>query len=144
VTGSLGYTDAYTSVDGPAQVAPPRSRRGLAGATLPKTPKWKFNVSPRYQADLGSHGSLVFLADVTFTSTMKNDTEGTFLLDRPATVLNARSPIGARRELGTDRRRHQPDQRALLTTGQAQLAGGQIYGTYSRPAEWYARVGVKF
>jgi len=31
-----------------------------------------------------------------------------------------------------------------LTTGQAQLAGGQIYGTYSRPAEWYARVGVKF
>jgi iron complex outermembrane receptor protein len=61
----------------------------FAGATLPKTPKWKFNVSPRYQADLGSHGSLVFLADVTFTSTMKNDTEGTFLLDRPSTtVLN--------------------------------------------------------
>jgi iron complex outermembrane receptor protein len=31
-----------------------------------------------------------------------------------------------------------------LTTGQAQLAGGQIYGTYNRPAEWYARLGVKF
>jgi iron complex outermembrane recepter protein len=29
-------------------------------------------------------------------------------------------------------------------TGQAQVAGGQIYGTYSRPAEWYARLGVKF
>lgn len=32
----------------------------------------------------------------------------------------------------------------LLITGQAQLAGGQIYGTYNRPAEWYARLGVKF
>jgi len=31
-----------------------------------------------------------------------------------------------------------------LTTGQAQLAGGQIYGTYSRPVEWYAKLGVKF
>jgi iron complex outermembrane receptor protein len=29
-------------------------------------------------------------------------------------------------------------------TGQAQIAGGQIYGTYSRPAEWYVRVGFSF
>lgn len=116
------------------------------GVTLPKTPKWKFNVSPRYQADLGSHGTVVFLADVTFTSTMKNDTEGTFLLDRPSTtVVNGsvtyRAPGGVW-ELtagGTNLTNER-----YLTTGQAQLAGGQIYGTYSRPAEWYARVGVKF
>ncbi len=31
-----------------------------------------------------------------------------------------------------------------LVTGQAQIAGGFIYGTYSRPAEWYVRVGVEF
>ena len=31
-----------------------------------------------------------------------------------------------------------------LVTGQFQAAGGEIYGTYSRPAEWYARPGVKF
>jgi iron complex outermembrane receptor protein len=31
-----------------------------------------------------------------------------------------------------------------LVTGQAQFAGGQAYGTYSRPTEWYARIGVKF
>ncbi|MEO8115062.1 MAG: hypothetical protein ABI655_11810, partial [Phenylobacterium sp.] len=31
-----------------------------------------------------------------------------------------------------------------LVTGQAQIAGGQVYGTYSRPAEWYARLGLKF
>ncbi|PTR11829.1 MULTISPECIES: TonB-dependent receptor [unclassified Novosphingobium] len=148
ITGSLGYTDAkYTSVDGPAQVAPSALQAGVfAGATLPKTPKWKFNVSPRYQADLGSHGTLVFLGDVTFTSMMKNDTEGTFLLDRQhTTVLNGsvtyRAPGGSW-ELtagGTNLTNER-----YLTTGQAQLAGGQIYGTYSRPAEWYARVGVKF
>ena len=88
----------------------------------------------------------MFLADVTFTSTMKNDTEGTFLLDRPSTtVLNGsityRAP-GGNWELtagGTNLTNER-----YLTTGQAQLAGGQIYGTYSRPAEWYARVGVKF
>jgi len=32
----------------------------------------------------------------------------------------------------------------FLTTGQAQIAGGQFYGTYNRPGEWYARFGVKF
>jgi iron complex outermembrane receptor protein len=31
-----------------------------------------------------------------------------------------------------------------LVTGQAQVAGGQIYGTYSRPTEWYVRVGFEF
>jgi len=31
-----------------------------------------------------------------------------------------------------------------IGTGQAQIAGGQIYGTYNRPAEWYARLGFKF
>jgi iron complex outermembrane receptor protein len=86
------------------------------------------------------------MGDVTFTSMMKNDTEGTFLLNRPhTTVLNGsityREPndhwdltVG-----GTNLTNER-----YLTTGQAQLAGGQIYGTYSRPAEWYARVGVKF
>jgi iron complex outermembrane receptor protein len=31
-----------------------------------------------------------------------------------------------------------------LTNGQAQIAGGQFYGTYSRPREWYAKLGLKF
>ena len=31
-----------------------------------------------------------------------------------------------------------------LVTGQAQIAGGQIYGTYSRPREWYAKLGLRF
>ncbi|HEY0959707.1 MAG TPA: hypothetical protein VGE05_10580, partial [Novosphingobium sp.] len=31
-----------------------------------------------------------------------------------------------------------------LTTGNANIAAGTIYGTYNRPAEWYARLGVTF
>lgn len=148
LNASVGYTDAYyNSVSGPAQVAPSPLQAGVfAGATLPKTPKWKANFSPRYEADLGSHGKLVFLGDVTVTSSMKNDTEGTFLLNRPSTtVVNAsvtyREP-GEHWDLtvgGTNLTNER-----YLTTGQAQLAGGQIYGTYSRPSEWYARLGVKF
>jgi len=118
----------------------------IPGATLPKTPKWKVNISPRYEADLGDHGKLVFLGDVTYTSAVKNDTEGTYLLMRPGNALvNAsatyKAPSG-NWDLtvgGTNL-----TSKRLLITGQAQLAGGQIYGTYNRPAEWYARLGVKF
>lgn len=159
-TGSVGYTDAkYTVICGeggnfPAFcegnnsfVAPTPIQAGVfKGAQLPKTPKFKWNFSPRYEADLGSHGSLVFLGDVTLTSSLWNDTERTFLLQRPqTTVVNAsvtyRDPSD-HWELtagGTNLTNER-----YLTTGQAQLAGGQIYGTYSRPAEWYARLGVKF
>ena len=148
LNGSVGFTDAkYTSVLAPAQVAPSPLQLGvLVGSELPKTPKWKFNFSPRYEADLGTHGKLIFLGDITRTSSMRNDTEGSILLNRPATtVVNGsvtyREPDG-RWDLavgGTNLTNER-----YLTTGQAQLAGGQIYGTYSRPAEWYARVGVKF
>ena len=39
--------------------------------------------------------------------------------------------------------RNLTDERYLVT-GQAQFAGGQAYGTYSRPREWYARLNVNF
>ncbi|WP_374530717.1 TonB-dependent receptor [Novosphingobium sp.] len=148
LNASVGYTDAYyTSVLAPAQVAASPLQAGVfKGVSLPKTPKWKLNFSPRYEADLGDKGTIVFLGDITWTDKMKNDTEGTFLLDRPSTtVINAsityKEP-GDHWDLtvgGTNITNER-----YLTTGQAQLAGGQIYGTYSRPAEWYVRLGVKF
>lgn len=151
INASVGYLDAtYTSVDAGAVVAASTGKFGAAGvgkgATLPKTPEWKINISPRYQADLGNGGEVIFLADYTYTAEMKNDTEGTFLLMRPKTnIINLsvtyREPDN-RYEVtvgGTN----VTDER-YLTTGQAQIAGGVVYGTYSRPAEWYARLGFKF
>jgi len=148
VNASLGLINAeYISVLDPAQVAPNPAQAGVfPGADLPKTPDFKFNISPRFEFDPGNGATMVLLADFTHTSSMWNDTERAYLLQRPATdILN----LSARYE--------EPDGRwditvggtnitneRYLTTGQAQIAGGQFYGTYSRPAEWYARLGVSF
>jgi iron complex outermembrane receptor protein len=104
------------------------------------------NVSPRYEFDLGGNGSIILIGDYTYTSKIWNDTERTFLLMRPSTDLVSasityRAPdekwdvtIG-----GTNLTNER-----FINTGQAQIAGGQIYGTWSRPAEWYAKLAVKF
>lgn len=162
LNGSVGYIDSYyTAVDPAAQVygyangpcAAPAGAVGnpdqigvCVGATLPKTPHWKFNISPRYELNLGNDSSIVLLADYTHTSGLKNDTEGTLLLNRGATdMVNAsvtyRLP-GGNWELtagGTNL-----TNKRYLVTGQYQAAGGVIYGTYNRPAEWYVRLGMKF
>jgi iron complex outermembrane receptor protein len=147
INGSIGYLDAYyTTVLAPAQVAPNPFQEGVGvGSALPKAPHWKINLSPRIELPVGN-GSVVLLGDWTHTTGMRNDTEGTFLLMRPVTdIVNASLTYNAPSKnwnltvggtnLTNDR---------YLVTGQAQIAGGQIYGTYSRPAEWYVRVGFSF
>ena len=116
------------------------------GAELPKTPDFTFNLSPRVRLPIGSFGEITLAASYTYTTPMWNDTERTFLLRRGYTHLlntnitfrpnsdNWHVTLGATNLL---------DDRYLVT-GQAQIAGGLIYGTYSRPAEWYARVGIDF
>jgi iron complex outermembrane recepter protein len=147
INASVGYLDAkYTDVLVPAQVAANPFQAGVfPGGTLPKTPKLKFNISPRYEIDLGDKGSVVLLADYTHSSSLWNDTERAFLLERPSTdLLNGsityKAPANWDITLGmtniTDER--------YLVTGQAQIAGGLFYGTYSRPREWYAKLGVNF
>jgi iron complex outermembrane receptor protein len=147
VTASAGYLDAhYTDVAGPAQVAPSVFQLGVTdGSPLPKAPEWKFNVAPRLEVPLGG-GSVVLLGDWTHTTSMRNDTEGTILLMRPVTdVINA--SVTYKPDHGnwnvTVGGTNITDERYLVT-GQAQIAGGVIYGTYSRPAEWYARLGFEF
>jgi iron complex outermembrane receptor protein len=147
VTGSLGYTDAkYTSVDGPAQVAPPRSRRGLCRchaaqdaqvevqrlAALPGRSGQPRQPGVPGRRDLHQHDEERHRRHVPARSSEHHR----------AQRLDHLSAPGGNWELtagGTNLTNER-----YLTTGQAQLAGGQIYGTYSRPAEWYARVGVKF
>ncbi|MFM2099791.1 MAG: hypothetical protein RLZZ366_1330 [Pseudomonadota bacterium] len=148
INASVGYTDAkYTAVLAPAQVAANPFQAGVfVGAELPKSPKWKFNFSPRYQVNLGNGGKVILLADYTHTTSLWNDTERAFLLKRPSTDLlngsitykepNQHWDITVGMTNITDTR--------YLTTGQAQIAGGQFYGTFSRPREWYAKLGLKF
>jgi iron complex outermembrane recepter protein len=141
ISAGFGYNDAYyTRLAPQAVVAPTQYQLGTGvGADLPKTPKSKFNISPRYEFGLGAAGSLVLLADYTRTSSMRNDTEGTFLLIRPASdTLNAAVTYkaGSSKWDLTLGGTNLTDDR-YLTTGQQQGAGGQIYGSYNRPREWY-------
>ncbi|HPE32008.1 MAG TPA: TonB-dependent receptor, partial [Parvularculaceae bacterium] len=92
INASVGVMDAYyTDVLVPAQVpANPLQAGVFPDADLPKTPDFKFNISPRYEMTLGNNGTLVALVDYTHTSSMWNDTERTYLLQRPKTdILNA-------------------------------------------------------
>lgn len=147
INASVGYTDAYyTAVLAGAQVAANPFQAGVfPGADLPKTPKWKFNVSPRYEVSMGGDARLVLLADWTHTTSLWNDTERAFLLQRgPTDIVNGNITYksGSNWEL-TVGMTNITDERYLVT-GQAQIAGGQFYGTYSRPREWFARLGVEF
>jgi outer membrane receptor protein involved in Fe transport len=150
INGSVGHIDAeYSLVDAAvAAVSGPNPFQAgtLEGGPLPKTPSWKTNISPRYEAKLGNGGSLVFLGDWTHTTSIWNDTQRTFALKRPsADIVNAsvtyEEPNGhwtltvGGTNLTKDR---------YLTSGGSNIAAGMMFGTYNRPREWYARLGVKF
>jgi iron complex outermembrane receptor protein len=147
INASVGYTDAkYTNVLAPARVAANPFQAGVfAGADLPKTPKWKFNISPRYELAMGGDAKLVFLADYTHSSSLWNDTERAYLLQRPATdLLNGSITYKSGGHWDLTAGMTNVTNERYLVTGQAQIAGGQFYGTYSRPREWYVKLGLQF
>lgn len=150
INAALGYIDAYYTDVSTAALAVGGVNAfqagTLVGGDLPKTPKWKTSISPRYEARLGNGGSLVLLADWSHTSGAWNDTQRTYLLYRPSTdLVNAsisyREPDG-RWSLtvgGTNLTKER-----YLTSGGSNIADGTIFGTYNRPREWYARLGFEF
>jgi iron complex outermembrane receptor protein len=117
----------------------------LVGSPLPKTPKWKINLSPRYEYALPGGGKIVLIGDYTYTSKLYNNVERTKILTRDAvTNLNAsiaytdpsnRFTLTVGGTNITNRR--------YLTSGTAIPAFGAIVGTYSRPAEWFTRLAFK-
>ncbi len=146
---SVGVINAeYTSVLPQSQVAASPLQAGVfAGAPLPKTPSFTFNISPRLRFPLGGNlGSLTLVGDYTYTAPLWNDTERTFLLRREEThVVNGSLTWRSQNNRWslTAGITNLLDERYLIT-GQAQIAGGVIYGTYSRPREWYLRAAVEF
>ena len=150
INASIGHLDAtYTRLDPAVAVtsgAIPGFQAGaLVGGPLPKTPSWKFNISPRLELPVGE-GKIVLLGDWTHTTEIWNNVERTIALRRPATDLfNASISY-------TD-----PSDRYSLTVGGTNLsderyvqsgnsipASGVVSGVYSRPREWYVRLGVNF
>lgn len=151
LNAALGYLDAeYTSIEAAALVnaSPiPGIQAGIfVGAPLPKTSDWMFNFSPRYEAQLGNGGSLVFIGDWSYRSEVWNDIARTLATRRPGNHMFNGSVTY-----------NEPDGRWSLTlggtnlsnerfftSGGANLAAGGIFGTYNRPREWYLRLGFNF
>jgi len=139
LNSNLGYMDAhYLEVNKFAQAT--------TGAELPKTPRLKLSVSPDAHTKLPNGATLRLGVDYTHTSEMYNDVQNTALLERPKVdFFNASASVVGPNDkvtftLGgtniTDKR--------FITTGQPQIAGGVVYGTYNAPREWYATIGMKY
>jgi iron complex outermembrane receptor protein len=147
---AVGYTDAYyTRLDPAVAVTsgPSALQAGaVVGSPLPKTPKWKVNFSPRYEVPLANGGRVTLLADYTYISSQTNNVERTLVLNRPGvSILNAsvayRDPT--ERYTFTVGGTNLTNER-YIASGTAIPAFGAIVGSYSRPVEWYARLGFKF
>jgi iron complex outermembrane receptor protein len=139
LSGNFGYMDAYYNSINSAAAA-------FTGGALPKTPRLKLSVSPDVHSTLGSGATLRLAAAYSYTSHMFNDVQNTPLLARPdvnmvdlsGSIISASGKttftVGGTNV--TDKR--------FVTTGQPQIAGGVIFGTYNAPREWYATLGVKY
>jgi iron complex outermembrane receptor protein len=147
---AVGYTDAYYTRLDPAVAVTSGANAlqagALVGSVLPKTPKWKVNFSPRYEMALGNGGKVTLLGDYTYISAQTNNVERTYVLNRPSvSVINASISYSDPAEhytvtiggLNLTNERY-------LSSGTAIPAFGAIIGSYSRPVEWYARLGFKF
>ena len=139
LAGNLGYMDAYYRSINPA-AAP------FTGSELPKTPRLKISLSPDVHTVLANGATLRAAVDYSHTSHMFNDAQNTPLLARPdVDMVNASativSPDG--KITFTVGGTNLTDKR-YVTTGQPQMAGGVVFGTYNPPREWYATLGLKY
>ena len=112
---------------------------------LPKTPKYKFSISPSYDAGLPGGSKLRLMADYSFTAHLQNTAPNTPLLERPSTkMLNGSVhwiPASERYEWtvgGTNL----TDERYLVV-GSTNPAAGEIVGSYNAPRMWYVSVKAK-
>lgn len=149
INASVGYLDSYyTRLDPAVAVASgaaPFQAGAIVGGPLPKSPKWKFNISPRVEIPVGEN-SIVLLADWSHTSSQWNNVERTFALKRPSNdMVNASIAFKPASDdysltLGVT---NLTDDRQVVG-GSSIPASGVISGVYNRPREWYFRLGFEF
>jgi iron complex outermembrane receptor protein len=129
------YTELKTSVQGIT-----------LDTDLPKTPEYKFTLSPQFDVNLANTGKLRFAVDYTKTASLFNDAPNTPLLARPSTdnlgaAVHYYSP-GEKYELtfgGTNL----TDDRYLVV-GSVNGAEGETVGTYNPPRQWYLSLRMTF
>ncbi len=146
-----GFIDAYYTFLAPGinagqSCVQPFQACVTMSSLLPKTPRWKYSLSPTYKTGLPNGGSVRLGLDFTHTAMIANDAINTSLLMRPDTNI-----------LGISLTYASPDERyeltlggtnitddRFLTTGNQDTTASIVYGTYNPPAEWYVTGRVKF
>jgi iron complex outermembrane receptor protein len=150
LNSSVGYLDAHYTAVAPGVAAVSGSDAfqagALVGGDLPNTPRWKANISPRYQYVFSGGSKMIATVDITYTGQSWLDAQRTYLLRQRANTLanfsvsysepkDRWSVAGGVTNLSDTR---------FLTVGNENLADGLIYGGYNRPREFYGRISVKF
>ena len=129
------YTDLKTTVQGIT-----------LDSDLPKTPKYKYTISPQWDLSLANTSKLRFAVDYTHTASMFNDAPNTALLLRPAVdywsaAIHYYSP-DEKYEL-TLGGSNLTDER-YITVGSVNGAEGETEGTYNPPRQWYLSLHMLF
>tara|TARA_B110001454_G_scaffold177183_1_gene169571 strand:+ start:5381 stop:7822 length:2442 start_codon:yes stop_codon:yes gene_type:complete len=142
LAGSLAWLDAkYTALSSGAIA----SGIGLNNE-LPKTPRWKATVGPKYTYALQNGGALSLVADYTYTSSIYNDTENHAILKRPSTnIINASLAYvapGDQWELAVGSTNL--TNKRYIVTGAVQPDVVGTVATYNAPSQWYATFRFKF
>jgi iron complex outermembrane receptor protein len=153
---SAGWMDAYYNSLNPCLVynnCDPalgfQTTQGGGGFTLssdlPKTPEYKFSVSPIWDMHLVNDNTLRLQADYTVTAHMFNDGPNTALLYRPAThVLDASVhyiPASTHFELIVGATNLTDDR--YITVGSVNYTAGEVVASYNAPRQWYATLRLK-
>jgi iron complex outermembrane recepter protein len=127
-----------------------RLKTSVQGITLdtdlPKTPKYKYTISPQWDVSLPNNGKLRFNVDYTRTASLFNDAPNTPLLARPETdnlaaAIHYLTP-GDRYELTLGGSNLTDDR--YLTVGSVNGAEGETVGTYNPPRQWYLGLHMRF
>jgi iron complex outermembrane receptor protein len=116
------------------------------GSDLPKTPEYKYTISPQFDVNLSNTGKLRFAVDYTKTASMFNDAPNTPQLFRPATdnlgaAIHYFSP-GEKYSITLGGTNLTDDR--YLTVGSVNGAQGEIVGTYNPPRQWYLNFRANF
>jgi iron complex outermembrane receptor protein len=151
LAANAGYMNAYYTylepgINAGQSCVQPYEPCITLGSKLPKTPKWKFTLSPQYIFTLANEGQIRFGVDYTHTASLFNDSVNTSLLRRPDTdIVNATVTYIApkdRYELTVGGTNITNDR--YLITGNEDTTDSIIYGTYNEPAEWYITLRARF
>jgi iron complex outermembrane recepter protein len=113
---------------------------------LPKTPKYKYTISPQWDVNLANSGKLRFAVDYTKTASMFNDAPNTPLLARPATdnLAAAIHYYSAEEKYHLTLGGSNLTDDRYLTVGSVNGAEGETVGTYNPPRQWYLGLRMKF